>query len=96
MIEETAVQVDHPRLDIGRHPRGPGKRRQEYGMLVTVSYPVFQCLQGVRHRKNGSLLEVPMDPADKFLGLHLLRITGGDDFGQLLPDLRVIRLNEGG
>ena len=96
VIKETAAQIDHPRLHLGRYPGGPGEGRQQDGVLVAVPDPVFQRLQGVRNRKDGSLLQVLVDPGHEFFGLHSVRIAGSDDFGHFLPDLRVIRLNEGG
>ena len=96
VIEETAAQIDDSRLDVGRYPGGPGESRQEDGMLVTVPDLILQRLQCVRYRKNGSFLQIPVDPGDELVGLHLIRVAGGDDFGYFLPDLRVIRLDEGG
>jgi hypothetical protein len=36
-----------------------------------------------------------MNPGPKFVGLHAVRIARTGDFGRLLPDLRVVRLNKG-
>ena len=80
MIIETAAQIDHPRLHLGRYPGRPGQRRQQNGVLVAVPDPVFQCLQGIRHRKDRPLFQVLVDPGHEFVGLHPVRIVRVNDF----------------